>query len=314
MAQFTWAFDAPTGVYKSHAMSARLYQQAVAEATFPDHASPVEGFGKKQGDTVTIKRIKALTEPTSPVLTEGVRIPEDTLTINTKAITVEEIGRAVPYTSLSEDLGAVDMENAVQKELRRQMKLSLDTLAATGIKGGQIKYIPTGVTARTINSDGTTAAASVTMNTWHLEEIRDYLFATLFAPMLGDGYIGIFAQKSIRGIKRSPEWEEWHKYTDPSAKWNNEVGRWENIRLIESNHTNAFSNTKGTGSVLGEGVVFGDDALVLAEVIAPELRAGIPADFGRARSVAWYGVLKFDQPWADSGNAGEAKVVHVTSS
>ncbi len=312
MAQFTWGFDAPTGVYKSHAMSRELYYSAVAETTFVDHARPVGGYGKKQGDTVTLKRILALTEPTSPVLTEGVRIPEDTLTINTKGITVQEIGRAVPYTSLAEDLSTLDMENVVQRQLREQMRLSLDSLAATSLKQAQIKYIPTGITARTINTNGTTAAASVTMNTWHLEEIRDYLATTLFAPKVGGFYIGIFAQKSCRGIKRDPAWEEWHKYTDPSAKWNNEIGRWEDVRIVECNHTNALSNTQGTGSVLGEGVVFGEDAIVLAEVISPELRAGIPADFGRSRSVAWYGLLKFDEVW-NTGNAGQAKQVHVTS-
>lgn len=313
MANFTWNFDAPTGVYKSRYMSAELYQAAIANTLFVEHASPIGGFGKNKGETVTLKRIKALTEPTSPVLSEGVRIPEDTLTINTTSLTVQEIGRAVPYTSLSDDLGAVDMENAIQKELRRQMQLSLDTLAATAFKSTLIKYIPTGVASRTINADGTTAAGNTPLNAYHLEEIRDYLATTLFAPKIGDSYIGIFAQKSTRGVKRDPAWDEWHKYTDPQARWNNEIGRWEDIRILECTHTNALSNTKGTGSVIGEGVVFGDDSVVLAEVITPELRAGIPADFGRSRTVAWYGVLKFGLVW-DTGNAGEAKVVHYTSS
>lgn len=314
MANFTWTFDAPTGTYKQRHLSASIYQAAVADSLFAEHASPVGNYGKHKGEQATLKRVKALTEPTSPVLTEGIRISEDSLTINTRTMTVQEIGRAVPYTSLAEDLGDIDPENVIQKELRRQMKLSLDTLSATAFKEGQIKYIPTGVASRTINTDGTTAAAAVTLNTWHLEEIRDYLATTLFAPKIGDSYLGIFAQKSCRGIKRDPAWEEWHKYTDPSAKWNNEIGRWEDIRIMECNHTNALSNTKGTGSVLGEGVVFGDNAVVLAEAVTPELRAGIPADFGRLKSVAWYGVLVFRQVWGDSGNAGEANVVHVTSS
>ena len=69
----------------------------------------------------------------------------------------------------------------------------------------------------------------------------------------------------------------------------------------------------GTGSVLGEGVVFGDDAVVMAEAISPELRAAMPQDFGRSQAVAWYGVLAFAQVWGDSGNAGQARVVHVGS-
>ena len=45
----------------------------------------------------------------------------------------------------------------------------------------------------------------------------------------------------------------------------------------------------------------------------PELRAAIPKDFGRSRSVAWYGILEFGLVW-DTANAGEARVIHLTSS
>jgi hypothetical protein len=59
-------------------------------------------------------------------------------------------------------------------------------------------------------------------------------------------------------------------------------------------------------------VVFGSDAVAMAEVMTPELRAAIPQDFGRSKAVAWYGNLGFGLIW-DTGNAGEAKVVHVGS-
>jgi len=31
MAQFTWTFDAPTGTYKSHAMSRKVYEAALSK-------------------------------------------------------------------------------------------------------------------------------------------------------------------------------------------------------------------------------------------------------------------------------------------
>ena len=86
---------------------------------------------------------------------------------------------------------------------------------------------------------------------------------------------------------QDPAWEEWHKYTNPQAKYNGEVGRWEHIRLLKTNHNGALGKV-GTGSVLGEGVVFGRDAVAMAEVLTPELRAAIPGDFGRSKAVAWY--------------------------
>ena len=51
----------------------------------------------------------------------------------------------------------------------------------------------------------------------------------------------------------------------------------------------------------------------MAEVLTPELRAEVKGDFGRARAVAWYGILNFGIIW-DTANAGQARIVHVTSS
>lgn len=315
MTQFEWQFDAPTGVFKQHALSAKVYQAAVEDTKLMDFVKPVEGYGKKMGENVTLKRVAAISEPTSVVLTEGVRIPEDTLSLSTKSITVQEIGRAVPFTSFAEDLSVLDLEGTIQGELKRQMSLALDSLVADAFTGTdtKIKYAPTGLASNNIATSGTFGAqASANLNVWHLEQIHDYLYDTLLAePYEGDDYIGVFRTLGLRGVMQDPDWEEWHKYTDPSAKYNGEVGRMENIRLIKTNHNRAFGKV-GASSVLGEGVVFGKDAVAMAEVMRPELRAGLPQDLGRSKVVGWYGILAFGVIW-DTGNAGQAKVVHVGS-
>ncbi|MFQ5895653.1 MAG: N4-gp56 family major capsid protein [Nitrospinota bacterium] len=313
MAQFQWQFDAPTGVFKQHALSRKLYEAAVAKSVFMDHVAPVEGFGRKRGELVTLTRISNLAEPTSGKLTEGERIPEDAFAITTVNITVSEYGRAVPYTSLSDDLSFFNLENQIQRTLRDQMALTMDTAAAAAYKNAKVKYAITGLTANNITTNGTFgASSSENMNMWHVEEIRDYMFDTLFVPPAeGDDYVAIFRTLGLRGIKRDPAWEEWHKYTDPQAKFNAEMGRMEGIRFIETNHSNALGKV-GTSSVLGEGVVFGADSVALAEVLTPELRAAIPADFGRSKAVAWYGILELGLIW-DTGNAGQARVLHVGS-
>jgi N4-gp56 family major capsid protein len=313
MTTFTWTFDAPSGVFKQHALSAKIYEAAVSETVFMDHVKPVPDFGKKMGENITMKRIAAPTEPTSAALTEGVRIPEDQLVVSTRAIAVGELGRSVPYTSLAEDLGELDLEGTVQSQLRKQMKLVLDTIAATAFKNFKVKYAITGLATNNITTNGTFGAASTeNLNVFHVEEIRDYLYDTLKAdPADGNDYVGIFRTLGIRGLKRDPDWEEWHKYTDPAAKFNSEVGRIEGTRFIETNHSNALGKV-GTGSVLGEGVIFGADAVAMAEAQTPELRAAMPQDFGRQKAVAWYGILAMDTIW-DTGNAGEAKGVHVGS-
>src|SRR5262245_11764697 len=313
MAEFTWTFDAPTGTYKQNALSMKLYEAAVENSIFVDHVRPVEGFGRNSGENVTLTRVQNITEPTDPVLQETVRIPEDSFALSTKLITVKEMGRAVPYTSLHKDLSKYDIENPIQRKLRDQMRLSLDTRAATGFKQAKIKYAPTGAATNNIATNGTFGAtATANWNYFHVEQIRDYMFDTLQAPPYeADDYMAIVRTLGLRGIKSDTKWETWHQYTQPQAKANGEVGRIEGIRFAECNHNRALGKV-GSGSVLGEGVVFGEDGVDLAEAMTTELREAVIGDFGRSKAVAWYGILEFDIIW-DTGNAGEARIVHVGS-
>lgn len=314
MAQFTWTYDSPSGVYKNHAMSEQLRFAAIVETKFMQFVTPEPGYGKKRGESVTITRISRLVIPTSGVLLENVQIPEDVLTITTVSITVVEWGRSVPYTSLSTDLSEYNIENIVQRALKDQMKVVLDNAAASSFKLGQIKAEMTGVTSINFDTGGTpTQAATANLNLFGIEQIRDYMYSTLnIPPFEGDDYICLVSTKGKRGVMNDPAWEPWHRYTDPEAKYNSEIGRMENIRFIEINNTGALSASPGTQSVQGEAVFFGADAVAMAVAEDPELRARIPTDYGRSRGVAWYGILQFGIVWTTS-NPGEARIVHLTS-
>jgi N4-gp56 family major capsid protein len=311
----TWTFDAPSGVYKNHEMSSQLRFAAIAETKFMQFVKPEPGYGKKKGESITVTRVSNIAVPTSGKLSENNRIPEDELVISTIAITVSEWGRSVPYTSLAEDLGKFDVENIIQKKLRDQMALVLDKAAAAGFKAGKLKATPTGVSSISFGTSGVApATASANIAVYHVEQIRDYMYSTLLIPPYeGDDYICLISTKGKRGLISDPNWETWHKYTDPESKYKSEIGRLENIRFVEINNSASLSGSLGTGGVLGEAVFFGDDAVAMAVAEDPELRAAIPQDFGRAKSVAWYGILEFGQVWGDSANPGEAKVVHLTS-
>lgn len=282
---------------------------------FMQFSKPVEGYGSKQGSNVTITRVSNVAVPSDDSLVELERVPEDTFSLSTQAIAVVERGRAIPYTELSKDLAFFDIENAIQRKLRDQLSLRLDNLCATAFKVGQVKGCPDGLASITFYTNGTAGeTASVNLNTYHLEQIRDQLYTTYHVmPYSGEDYVGILSTKARRSIIRDPNWEKWKTYSDPEAKFNGEIGRYEGIRMIESNNTNALSGTLGTGSVLGEAVFFGDDPVAMASVLDPELRAKESEDYGRSRGVAWYGIYGFDQIWKDSSNDGEARVIHITS-
>lgn len=308
-----WTMDHNTGTLKNHAISRKLYEQAIEEAVFMPYVRPVDGFGKKKGETVTLIRLPDIDEPTSGTLVENSKIPEDNMTLSSVAITVAEYGRAVPYSSLQQDLNEFDIINPIQRRLMTQQKLTLDTAIATAFKTAKVTYIPTGVASGVFDTDGTpSTTASANVGVFHCEEIADYLYDTLACPpWMGEDYMCIARTLAIRGILRDPAWEQWKIYTNPEAKANGEVGRLERLRFIRTNHANALG-TVGTSSVLGEMLVFGEDAVAMAEVQTPELRAAQPADFGRSLAVAWYGVLAFGLIW-DTANKGEARVIRVTS-
>lgn len=315
---FTWTYDAPSGVYKQHEMSEKLREAAIVKTVFMQFVNPEPGFGKKKGESVTITRVSNLAIPSNARLTEGQPIPENQLSLSTVAIVVKEWGRAVPFTSLSKDLSKFDPENIIQKELIKQKRVIMDNAAAEAMTSSSVKVkaIPDGVSSLTFDTDGVAStAATVNLNFYHLERIRDYMHDTLQVPGYDDAgnYVGILSTKAARGIKDDPKFADWKKYTEPQAKFNSEIGMIESIRVVESNNTSALSKTLGTGSVLGEAIVFGDDFCAMAEAESPELRVEIPKDFGRQKAIAWYGVLEFGVVW-DTANAGEARGVHVTSS
>lgn len=311
---FQWSFDMPSGTLKNHKLSNQLRVAAIAETKFMQFVRPEPGYGKKMGESITITRVSNISVPTDGRLSENQRIPEDEVVLTTVAITVSEWGRSVPYTSLSQDLGKFDIENIIQRQLRNQMSLVMDVAAADAFKTCQVKAIPDGISSLTFDTAGApTVPATVNLNVYHVEQIRDYMFSTLLVPPAeGDDYICLLNTKAKRGLISDPAWEQWQKYTDPSNKFNSEIGRLENIRFVEVNHSNALSDSLGTGGVLGEALFFGEDAVAMVVAEDPELRASIPGDFGRSKSVAWYGILEFGLVW-DTATAGEARVVHLTS-
>ena len=317
MALQSWVSSGPSGVYKNHDLSSKIRMAAIKEAKFMQFVKPEEGFGKKKGESVTITRVSNITVPSSVVLSEVNRIPEDSLSLSTQAITIGERGRAIPYTKLSVDLSHFDLSNAIQKKLKDQMKLSLDIEAATAFKDGQILAVPSTISSTTFETDGAiTNTAASNLNMYHVESIRDYMFSTLnIAPYMDDDYVCILITQAKRGLMRDPSWVDWKKYTDPSAKFNGEIGRIENIRFVETNHTSALADGLGTGDVMGEAVFFGEDPVTMAVAEDPHLIAeeNVGNDFGRSKSVAWYGQYAFGQIWTDSANAGEARVVYMTS-
>lgn len=316
----TWTFDAPSGTYKSHNMSRDLRTAAIARTVVMPFVGLEDGSGKRKGETVTISRVSNINVPANARLSELEKVPEDSITMSTTSITMVEWGRSVPFTDLRIQLDKFDPQQKVQKQLMNQMKLVLDNAAAETMTSSsvKIKAIPTGEGSLTFDTDGVAStSATVNMNFFHLERMRDFAVDTILAPAYYDNgdYAYIGTTQALRGLKDDPKFESWNKHNHPEKMSNSELGRIEQTRLVESNNSGAFTKNLGTNANLGEGIFFGDDFVTMVVAEDPELVVQINKgqDYGRQHGVAWLGTFEFGIPW-DTATAGEARGIHVTSS
>jgi len=308
-----------TGVYKNHALSGQLLKVAAREFKFVPFTKREESFGKGKGESITLIYYKPLTQPASAQLEEDTRIPIDQLTMGKQDITIKEWGRGVEYTDLAQQLSAFNPRESAQEALIDQMKEAMDNAAASEFTGTDAKlcFIPTTLTGGTWDTDGTpSTAALVNITKHHISTIRDYMIKDIHIPFFeGEHFIGLLCTKALRGLRDDKVIEAWNLYLRKGDHiYRGEIGQVESVRFVEVTNENALSNSVGTGNVLGEGVIFGRDAVARIEIEFPHLRAqpNYTADFGRRHAVAWYGTVAFGVKFP-TANDREARIVRICS-
>jgi N4-gp56 family major capsid protein len=312
----SWAQDTPSGPFRNHFLSEELYESAFEKAEVIQWVEPVEGFGKKKGDTVNLFTMTGPPEsPTAGILQENIRIPETSVGISGTAFTILEFGEAVTWSNIYDDFAKYDLPAFIKKRLREIMKLDLDVNAGNAFKKALITFTPTGAGAGTFDVTGTpSVAAAAGVGVQHIQLNRDYLYGTLKAPYFGfgDAYIGIFNWAACRTIRVDSLFKEWYVLGNPEKLQRGEIGMIENIRIIETNHDTVLQTATIAGNVqVGQGFIFGDEAVAFAEAQTPELRLRIADDYGRNLGCAWYGQLGFGT-YHPNANPREARIIRVT--
>lgn len=325
MAQYTWDFDATTGVFKNNALSADVYETALQNSVAMRFVEVQSEFGKNKGESLTFTRFTHIAEPASALLSEQSPIPEVQFSLATSSFVINEYGVAVPYTGKLEALAKFNIENLVQRTLMEQKRLVLDSLALANFKLTNFKYVPASTSTGTATYNSTPSGTAIAgLNYFHIEDISSTMFDQLNVPYFeGENYVGIFRGKSLTALRRDSQFISWNQYTTPGVKAKGEIGTIERIRLVETNHgdTGVTPSQKGLGYVgsnsFGEGVVFGQDAVGMIEAETPHLRAALPAGHGRFKSIAWYGMLGFNIIFSGATtlatSQGTTRVCHVTS-
>ena len=325
MAQQSWAADSGASGFRTVVeISKKVVHAAQPMMKFRQFVSVETAFGKNKGESVQIYRAGNTDEESeSDAINELDRIPTIQMAVSPRLITVNEWGRAIPFTGKVETLAEVDVEsNVYLKGLRNHMAKTIDRQVAAAFKTSDICAIPIAATNTiTWDVDGTpSTAATSNINAKLLKDIVDAMKTGEFGANTGrpipfydgESYVCIATTRFLRGLKDDADYEVAAKYAHPEDLYLGEVGRFYNVRFIETNHFNALDNTVGTGSVRGEAVIFGEDPIREVVAIPEEIRAKLPEDYGRDKGLAWYAMLGWGRVW-DFSTDSEEHIVRITS-
>lgn len=308
----SWTADAATGVYKNHALSSKIRDKAVANSQFMVFADTEPGYGKGRGDTVTITRVHNL--PLASTVDENTELPSGRPLIDTVSATVSEWGYKVKLTEFEENLTHFDLTNKIQRALRDQLRLTMDKMVADAFKLTPYKVCSNGEGVLAVDTDGTMDAdPDVNMDPIHVGLMRDILMGDNKCPPFADGkYVLIGSTKALRGIKNdTTSYQGWLSGTTGQPFITGEIPGIDNVRIIETNHYDALDNSIGGEGQTGEAIMFGADAVFLANVEEPELRRGVAVDLGRNFDLGWVGTTQAGLTW---DTASTTRVLHWTAS
>lgn len=229
---------------------------------------------------------------------------------------LKEWANGISFTQKLEALADVEIEQVILQPLRNDMAKTLNNAAMDEFQATYLQYTPTGTDAvptGTFDTDGTiSTAATRNIQAFDVYEIVEDMKGTRFVPPWdGANYIAIAHTSFLRSLREDADWQDAAKFGDPDRLFSGEIGRFHGVRFVEDSH--ALASTLGTSGKKGEAVFFGEDAVMKAVAIAPEMREKIPADFGRDKALAWYALLNYKIVWALTAAAGEVRILRVWS-
>lgn len=229
-------------------------------------------------------------------LIETSTLPQTNFQIAQGTGTVTELGNAVPYTGLLDNLSKHPVQEIINKVLKNDAKKALDQQAANQFKTTLLRVVPTGGTstsAVTLTTNGTaTLTNSVGLGKNLVKAIVDLMKERNIPPYVGDEYFSIGWPTTFRPLKN--DLEGVYQYRDEGFQmiYNGEIGKFEGVRFIEQ--TNIAKGSLSTAAAAWSvgasdwAFFFGEDTVAEAIVVPEEMRGAIPSDYGRAKGIAWY--------------------------
>jgi hypothetical protein len=203
-------------------------------------------------------------------------------------------------------LAEYGLPEAVERVLRDDMAKVLDSAAGAIFDTGDFVCQCINTSSTEITSNGTaTTTASSELSDKNWRDIVDHMKKNDIPRYAGEDYVAICSVDSLRGLY--DYLEATFAYTTREHMYSGEIGRYYSTRAIETTHY--LHNTSGGGAI-GQAIFTGADAVWEAIAVPAELRANVPADFGRDQALAWYALCGYAKIW-DYSDDGEGHIVRV---
>ncbi len=288
-----------------------------------DQFTSVESaFGKNKGETFFFSRAGNVAVA-GGALVETQTIPVTSVPLTQGSITITEYGNSISFTGKVEALSEIAMDRIIVKPLRNDAAKVLNAAAIAQFRATFVQYTPSGTDAAptgTWDTDGTISnAATRHIQAADVYNIVEYMVGTLFVPPYsGNDFVCLCHPGFARMLRQDPDWSEVANYAWSGTKDNpqyrgyyDEIGRFHGVRFVLDSH--GLSATLGGTSWKGEGIFFGDDAVMKAVAIPLEIREKIPGDYGRDQGMAWYFLGGYKIVFESTAAAGFARIVRVHS-
>jgi len=269
----------------------------------------------KTGEIHYFNRIGRVTTLVNPVGEQEQGTPLPVPTISRGSVVIQDYLAFMEFTERLERFAEWDVQEIIIEALKFNMAHNLDYQVAQVLKSTPVKAVPVSATATTFVTAGNPPQAGFAgFRSAHLKDIADYFRLTLQVPPYdGVNYVGILHGAGIRSLYDEVT-DAFLKYTDPNVFFRSEVGNWYNVRLVQTNNTDALRAAVGTGANKPpEGIFLAADPIIEVISVPEEIRAETVANtFGRIKRIGWF----FSGAWALTWNTagpGEARVIHFTS-
>lgn len=318
--------DIGAGILANHQVSDQILEVALGECKIlpytHDHGF---GFRKNAGETVNLFHVNRLPDSKDATLQEEGQIPMRMLSFGSRALTLTEHGEGLQFSAKLQELSKFKPDPIMRKELASSLERSLDTEAARdGFMSPDVKicFTPTSMTGGVWSVTGAAGAVgSSPVTADHAKKLSAYMRDTIHVPFYkgskgaGEHYIALSCNQNIENLLLDTRVEKWQQYMrEGGMLYKGEMCETYKIKWIEINRAMALANLSGTSTVMGEAVIFGDEAVARIEAVTPHLRLNpnFGGRFGTMMAMAWWGIYAFGPVW-DSASDGKCKMVKLIS-